>query len=161
MARARKVEGIAPEDSYASVAASVVGVRAQEVFAHRDGVLAAADVEPLHDMRVATRRLRAALELFDSCFPRADFAQALRDVKRLADALGARRDLDVQIELLEGYARESSPEERAALRTFVEQLRVEQAEANAQLAVALQEIEQEDLEGMLDRLAARASRRPR
>jgi CHAD domain-containing protein len=157
MARPRRIEGISPGTSYVDAATQVVAVRAQEVFAHRDGVLTADDVEALHDMRVATRRLRAALELFECCFPRQAFAHALRDVKRLADALGARRDRDVQIELLEGYASASSTEERAALRAFIDRLRLEQGDANAELAEALGELEQADLEGTLERLAARAT----
>ena len=53
------------------------------------------DVEELHDMRVATRRLRAALSLFESVLPvRAQlFREELGWMGRL---LGAVRDLDVQ-----------------------------------------------------------------
>ena len=46
-------------------------------------------------MRVATRRLRAALEVFEPCFPAGQFADALAEVKAIADALGERRDRDV------------------------------------------------------------------
>ncbi len=161
MARPRRIDGVSPEAPFASVAAKVVAVRAREVVAHRDGVLGAEGVEALHDMRVATRRLRAALELFECCFPRQAFAQALDEVKRLADALGERRDLDVQIEWLEGYAQASSSEERSALDAFVDQLRAEQSDADSRLAIVLGEVEVGDLEGMLDRLAARASKRVR
>ena len=51
-------------------------------------------------MRVATRRLRAALEIFEPCFPAKPYDQALGEVKRLADALGERRDRDVAIAAL-------------------------------------------------------------
>ena len=44
------------------------------------------DPERVHDMRVATRRLRAAMEVFEPCFPRKRFRKALREVKALADA---------------------------------------------------------------------------
>ena len=59
------------------------------------------DIERLHDMRVATRRLRAALEIFGPCFPHKRIEAALRDVKALADALEERRDRDVTIAALE------------------------------------------------------------
>ena len=55
-------------------------------------------------MRVATRRLRAALEVFEPCFPRKRHRKALKRVKALADALGERRDRDVAIEFLERFA---------------------------------------------------------
>jgi CHAD domain-containing protein len=55
------------------------------------------DVEELHDMRVATRRLRAALELFADVLPVR--ARALRaELGWLGRVLGAVRDLDVQLE---------------------------------------------------------------
>jgi CHAD domain-containing protein len=55
------------------------------------------DPEELHDMRVATRRLRAALSLFAAVLPVR--AQALReDLGWLGRLLGAVRDLDVQRE---------------------------------------------------------------
>ena len=47
----------------------MIEVRAGEVFEHADGVLDLDEIEPVHDMRVATRRLRAALEVFEPCFP--------------------------------------------------------------------------------------------
>ena len=50
-------------------------------------------------MRVATRRLRAALEMFGPASRASATGEALKQVKALADALGERRDRDVAIEL--------------------------------------------------------------
>ena len=36
----------------------------QELFEQAEGVLDTSDIERVHDMRVATRRLRAVLEIF-------------------------------------------------------------------------------------------------
>ncbi len=85
-------------------------------------------------MRVATRRLRAALEVFEPCFPRKRHRKALKKVKALADALGERRDADVEIALLEGLLEEAAEADRGALRGLIEELRVRQAEANEALA---------------------------
>lgn len=133
MARAREVE-LDCEAPFVLAAAQVVEVRAAEVFEHSAGVLDLDDVEPVHDMRVATRRLRAALEVFEPCFPRKSRRKALKRVKALADALGARRDLDVEIELLEGLAGEVAEEDREALRALIGDLRSRQRQANDDLA---------------------------
>lgn len=133
MARARKVE-FDCEAPFAAVAAEVVGVRAEEVFAQAEGVLDLDDVERVHDMRVATRRLRAALEVFEACFPRKRHRKALKRVKALADALGGRRDLDVEIELLESFAGEVAAGDREQLGSLVGELRARQARANEALA---------------------------
>lgn len=134
MARARDVRGFDCEEPFAAAAARVVEVRAAEVFEHSEGVLDTGDIERLHDMRVATRRLRAALEVFAPCFPRKRHRRALKRVKKLADALGERRDRDVAIEFLQGLEPEAPESDRPGLAALVERLRAEQREANEALA---------------------------
>src|SRR5574339_239569 len=104
MAKARPVEGLDAELPYAAAAAKIVAVRAREVADHSRDVLDVTDIERVHDMRVASRRLRAALEIFEPCFPREPYDEALREVKAIADALGERRDADVAIAALERFA---------------------------------------------------------
>lgn len=134
MARAREVPGFDCDEPFARAAARVVGVRAAEVFEQAPGVLDLGDVERVHDMRVATRRLRAALEVFEPCFPRKRRRRALKKVKALADSLGERRDRDVQIELLENLAAALPEADRAAVAALVAGLREEQVRANGELA---------------------------
>jgi CHAD domain-containing protein len=141
------------------VAAKVVAVRTEEVFCRRGDVLAVDNIDALHDMRVATRRLRAALEVFGPCLARHSTARALHDIERLADALGARRDRDVQIQSLTQYAEARTATERAAVLAFVERLRMQQADANQVVAEALRQAEESDLHGRLERLARRAAER--
>jgi CHAD domain-containing protein len=112
----------------------VVEVRASEVFEHSGGVLDTSDIERVHDMRVATRRLRAALEVFEACFPRKRHRRALKRVKALADALGERRDADVAIEFLQAFLIEAPTEDRPRIEALIERLREEQREANEALA---------------------------
>lgn len=155
MAGARKVE-LDCEGSFSRAAAKIVKVRSKEVFAHSEGVLDLADVERVHDMRVATRRLRAALEVFESCFPRKRQRKALKKVKALADALGERRDADVEIALLEGLVDEAAEADRDALRELIEELRVRQAEANEALAPYVASKRLKKLRRRLKKLAKRA-----
>ncbi len=109
-------------------------MRAEEVFEHSEGVLDLEDVEPLHDMRVATRRLRAALEVFAPCFPRKRHRKALKRVKALADALGERRDRDVSIESLERFAENAPAGDCEAIAELIGGLRREQRRTNEALA---------------------------
>jgi CHAD domain-containing protein len=134
VARAREVPGFDCDEPFGRAAARVVEVRAAEVFAHSEGVLDLADIERVHDMRVATRRLRAALEVFAPCFPAKRHRKALKRVKALADALGERRDRDVAIEFLEGFVGEAPETDRAAVAALIERLREEQRQANDELA---------------------------
>jgi CHAD domain-containing protein len=156
VARAREVPGFDCDERFAAAAARVVRVRAAEVFEGAEGVLEVENVEPLHDMRVATRRLRAALEVFETCFPRKRFRKALKRVKALADALGERRDHDVEIEFLTGFAEAAPESERAALAARIEVLREEQREANEALAPYLAEKRLRKLRRRIEELVAEA-----
>jgi len=134
VARARAIEGLEADGPYSGAAAKVVEVRAEELAAHSVRVLDVTDIEGVHDMRVATRRLRAALEIFEPCFPGTDFRALLAEVKSLADALGERRDRDVTIAALEDFAARVSAAERPGVANLVRHLRSEQATANEALA---------------------------
>ena len=133
MAKARPVEGLESDDAYAVAAAKVVAVRSREVADQSGDVLDTSDIERVHDMRVATRRLRAALEVFEPCFPEAQYEQALKEVKAIAGALGERRDADVAIAALERFAQGLASPDRPGVASLTEQIRAEQAEANARL----------------------------
>ncbi|HVE68972.1 MAG TPA: CHAD domain-containing protein, partial [Solirubrobacteraceae bacterium] len=150
MAKAREIAGLEPALPFAEAAARVLEVRAGELFEHAAGVLDVDAIERVHDMRVATRRLRAVLEIFAPCFPSRAHRRVLRDVTALAAALGARRDPAVQIVALRAYAERAPQADAAGVRRLVDRLRTEQAGANAGLAAALAEMERGDLHGRLE-----------
>jgi CHAD domain-containing protein len=134
VARAQEVVGFDCEEAFGAAAARVIAVRTTEVFDHAAGVLDIEDIERVHDMRVATRRLRAALESFEPCFPAKPWRRAVRKVKALGDALGQRRDRDVQIGLLTSLSGNVAAADGEGLAGLIEQLRVEQQRANGELA---------------------------
>ena len=74
---------------------------ARECITHlesnRDIVLKEADIEGVHQMRVALRRLRSAFSLFKECLNSEESLLILTEVKWLANKLGKVRDLDVLI----------------------------------------------------------------
>jgi CHAD domain-containing protein len=76
----------------------------------------------------------------------------LDDVKALADALGARRDPDVQIERFRAMRAELGPAEQAGVELILAQLRDEQAAGNRVLAAALEQAHASDLPGRLQAL---------
>jgi CHAD domain-containing protein len=151
VARAREID-LDCDASFADAAALVIARRADELFEHSDGVLDTADIERVHDMRVATRRLRAAMEIFEPCFPPKLWRRALKRVKALADALGERRDRDVAIEFLAGFSDEVRGPDRERLEAAIEGLREEQREANDGLAPAVDAKRLRKLRRRLDKL---------
>ena len=134
MARANAIEGISEQMPFAEAGALVVETRAEELLGHSAAVLDRERISGVHDMRVATRRLRAALEVFEPCFPRAPYKRLLREVKAIADALGERRDRDVGIAALSGFAESLPAPDRPGINSLIERFRSEQLAANKALA---------------------------
>jgi CHAD domain-containing protein len=156
MAKARDIPGLGPEIPMREAASRTVQTRAAEVFSFATGVLDTGDIERVHDMRVATRRLRAALEVFRVCFPKPEFKAALRDVKDLADALGERRDPDVALEEVEQIKTSLPAAATAGVDAFEDELRADQAQGNVTLERALAHVVESQLEARLLELAALA-----
>jgi CHAD domain-containing protein len=152
VAKAADIE-VNPFEPYAIAAARVVRVRADELFDHSENVLDTSDIERVHDMRVASRRLRAVLEIFEPCFPQGDFKTVLRDVKALADALGERRDPDVHIEDMEEFEKHVQAAVRPGIEALVARLHARQARGNDALAAALEHLRECDLHARLHSLA--------
>jgi CHAD domain-containing protein len=156
MAKARDIDGLHARMPFAEAAATTVAVRAEELFEHSANVLDTNDIERVHDMRVATRRLRAVLEIYAPCFPRAQFKPLLREVKDLADALGERRDPDVLLDRLAELEAALPKANAPGIEAFAAPVREEQERGNATLAAALERAERTDLKGRLALLAASA-----
>ena len=154
MAKAREIPDLTTELAYGEVAARVLEVRCEELIDHSENVLDMGDIDRVHDMRVATRRLRAAIEVFRPCFPRGEGKSVLRDVKALADALGERRDRDVAIDALAGFAAAMPSPDRPGIGSLVNRFRAEQEQANADL-VAL--VEPARLDELRERVLSLAS----
>jgi CHAD domain-containing protein len=81
---------------------------AQEIAAVRS----AEGPEAVHRMRVASRRIRAALPLFSGCFGRSRVDGWRRSFRAITRALGEARDLDVQIEFIQEYRDRYFPGEK-------------------------------------------------
>jgi CHAD domain-containing protein len=152
MAKPKPIPDLSVEDSYAEAAAKIVSVRSGELSEHARGVLDTGDIERVHDMRVATRRLRAALEIFEPCFPEKAYRETLGEVKRLADALGERRDRDVAIAALHGFNEQMPSPDRRGVASLIEHLREEQEEANRELAPLVEQPHLRALRESLDEL---------
>jgi CHAD domain-containing protein len=152
MAKARPVE-IEAGMTFAQAAAVTVATRSHELFASAPHVLETSDIEHVHDMRVASRRLRAALEIFAPCFERKEHRRLLREVKRLGAALGARRDPDVQLAQLERLRAQLEAADRPGVDLLIERARERQAAGNVVLSEALEAALTHDLRGRLEELA--------
>jgi triphosphatase len=103
-----------------------------QMLEHEPGVRLGEDPEDLHDMRVATRRLRAALKLYSAFLPKRS-ERYERDLRWVAGALGEVRDLDVHLEWLS----EENSRNGEVLEEVVSLLRERRVEARRGMLQAL------------------------
>src|SRR5581483_7465728 len=87
------------------------------------------DAEGVHDMRVASRRLRAALTVGRDCHHGKWHRRLRRTARAVTRALGAVRDREVQLALLADRQAAAPPLERAALDDLAARLTGEEDDA--------------------------------
>ena len=100
MTRAWPVPNLDPDASLAENARRILAVKLAEFYAYAPIVADEHAIEELHDMRIATKRLRYTLELFRPVFGKPGQKQIER-VKALQEELGEIHDHDVRIALIE------------------------------------------------------------
>jgi triphosphatase len=105
-------------------------------LAHEPGARLGEDPEGVHAMRVASRRLRAALSLFADCLP-TRAARFSAELKWVAAALGEVRDVDVQLERIQKWQTEADPADGAALAPLQALLEAQRGRARKRLLAAL------------------------
>ena len=156
MASSKKVR-IDSGASFREAARHSLEVRGPDLLTHREGTLTGEDIEALHQMRVASRRLRAVLEVYAGCFPAKRHQRLLRLVKDTADALSEPRDLDVQIDRLRTYAAAAPAPDRPGIESLVELLIERRRTADEHLAPALARLDDEGFLAQVDDLVGRGS----
>ncbi len=87
-------------DTICIYGACIIHRHLEAMQAEIDGVRESKDIEYVHRMRVASRRMRSALTLFSSCFYKQDYKRFNQDIRAVTQALGEARDTDVQVEAL-------------------------------------------------------------
>jgi CHAD domain-containing protein len=112
MARPAPIEGLAPDTPAGEAAVRIILARLGDVRRFELALAREATPDGVHDLRVATRRLRAALRLFDR---KRQLRAAHDEVKALGDVLGAVRELHVQLAWLARAARAGDERERPGI----------------------------------------------
>jgi CHAD domain-containing protein len=97
--------------------------RMHKLVEWRNDVLKQDDIEAVHKMRVASRRLRATLDAFESVSEPKPFKKVYRHIKQVADILGKARDTDVMIQNLQHQREQLPSEEQAGMQWLIDRLR--------------------------------------
>lgn len=114
----------------------------QEVRKHED-------IEAVHKMRVASRRLRAALDAYQSCCDPARFARVYRRVKHTANLLGETRDTDVILQYLSEQLAMVGESEQEGVRWLIASLGTYRQRKQEELDMDLRKLDAAKLERQL------------
>jgi len=125
-----------PPDSGSFPAAAAAAVRActRELLAGAQRVARRINAEAVHDTRVASRRLRAALDAFTGAAP-IGRRRTVKELRALTRGLGWARELDVSVQLLRGLYASARDTERAALEVVIARLERKRASRKAAAAI--------------------------
>ncbi len=101
MAKAHKIPNLDPNAPLDESLVKILRKRFEEMISFEQGTLRGSDIEALHDMRVASRRVQAVLKIFRAAFPKKKFKTEYTELRKLICSLGEVRDMDVFIDKLE------------------------------------------------------------
>ncbi len=117
--RRRSAPKIKLDDTMAEAARKTLLLHWERMLACEAGARTGNDIEQVHDMRVATRRMRAALRVFAEYLDADAFKPFAKMLRRTARALGAVRDLDVFREKARQYIEDLPAERKSELDTLL------------------------------------------
>jgi CHAD domain-containing protein len=115
-----RLPGLGPNDPMDVAAYKVLLFHLRRMVKREDGTRDGSDIEELHQMRVATRRMRAALLVWADDLDAKTMAPHAKGLRRTARALGAVRDLDVFREKAQEYLDAQAAESSADLDPLFE-----------------------------------------
>ena len=148
---------IDPDGTIGALALNVLRRHFEAFLAREPGTRLGDDVEELHDMRVASRRLRAAVSLFGDVLAPA-VLNLREELRWIGGVLGDVRDLDVQLEELERWQATVPEPDRKPLLALRSLLAEQRAVARAEL---LQALDSRRYESFVNRFGRGLRARPR
>lgn len=132
-----KRPGVQPDDTLAEAGRKVLGFHFAAMLRHEEGTLQGLDYEELHDMRVATRRMRAAFEVFADAYDPKTMKMHLKGLRATGRALGRVRDLDVFMEKAQHYIDTIPPDQAHGLDPLLTSWKIERDKARAEMVAYL------------------------
>ena len=109
---------LSPGETVADAARKAIAFGAETLLWHQNAA-ESGDEEPLHQLRVAARRLRASIELFSNVIYAAQLKLYRRDIPWIGAQAGAVRECDVTAALIGARAAKIDPDLKAAIAPMV------------------------------------------
>jgi CHAD domain-containing protein len=99
MAKARPITGLDPQAPTGKNARIIAKVRLEDLYSWESYVDNPYSIQELHNLRIAAKRLRYTLEVFEDVLPEAS-KSVVKELAQIQEELGSLHDSDVMIALL-------------------------------------------------------------
>ena len=129
--------GVKADDSLGEAGRKVLRMHLARMLHFEAGTRSGEDIEDLHKMRVATRRMRGAWRVFEGAYRPKIQRRYVRELRTIAGALGEVRDIDVRIEDLDTHLGKLPVPGREAMEPLLQAWRREREAARARLIARL------------------------
>lgn len=96
MAKASKVKGLHKKTPAHENAAKIIAVRLDDMYQYAPYVEDPENIEEIHNLRIAAKRLRYTLEMFRFAYP-AELKGLISEVKKVQSTIGDMRDADIMV----------------------------------------------------------------
>jgi CHAD domain-containing protein len=111
-----------PEDTMAEAGRKNLLADFIQMLERETGSRIGEDIENVHQMRVATRRMRSAFRLLSEHYKPGPTRPYIKGLRQIARRLGKIRDLDVMIDDLQQYQAKQPPEHAHVFDSIIERL---------------------------------------
>ena len=146
MAAEAEITGISSDETLEACARRVIVNYFREMMSYKEGAKDGTDIEFVHDMRVTSRRLRAAMDNFADCFPKKPFKKHYKKVKAITRTMGAVRDLDVLIARFQRELSILSKVEQEDIQGLIDHLQQKRSEARKPMLMLFEELKEAGFE---------------
>ena len=144
MSTAIEIEGVASDKTLEVCARLIIVGYFREMMSHKTGAIEGVDIEFVHNMRVASRRLRAAMDNFVDCFEAEPFKRHYKQVRKITRTMGTVRDLDVLIARFEMELNALSAIEQRDVQGLIQHLQYEREIARKPMLTLFAELDNSD-----------------
>ena len=140
MAKAKKIPFLDPDKPLDESLLKILRTRFDEMTSYEQSTIDGSDIEALHDMRVASRRVQAVFKIFRGAFPKQKFKAEYTELRLLIRSLGDVRDYDVFIDKIEKMKKSSADKDNRALDLLIIRKKTERGEKRKLLIQHINEL---------------------
>ena len=146
MATESGIKGISPDETLEVCARQIIVNYFRQMMSYKEGATDGSDIEFVHEMRVTSRRLRAAMDNFADCFPKKAFKKHYKKIRTITRMLGTARDLDVLIARFQEALGTLSEVEQADIRGLIGHLQQEREDVRKPMLTLFAKLEETGFE---------------